>query len=192
MNSRLVFPSRLGIKSRTKICNAVFENQIVFWKRTLDFAQKKIGGRISNIRMNFVFALSLAAMLASAALPGHSEATTRRIEFTSQLATIASVGVMANGVALTSGVPVLGAGGIWYLDTHVLFGHATTIVAFDHAGNVSLPSNARTYGGCDWDRDGDGTVGLWDFSSYRKEYGDGDAELVEFDSFRAAFGLQCD
>lgn len=135
-----------------------------------------------------LFALAVLAALLLYSL--RVSATTRRIEFTSQIAP-ASVGVLANGVALTSGVPTLGAGGVWHLETHVLFGHSMTIVAFDDDGNVSSESNARTWGGCEWDRDGDGTVGLRDFASYRSEYGDGSAELVELDSFRDAFGLDC-
>ena len=123
-----------------------------------------------------------------------SDATTRRIFFSHPYdqTQLARIGVLSAGVPLTSAVPVLQPSGVWYVDTHVIFGFETTLVAIDFQGSVSSPSNIIIRGGCDWDRDGDKTVGLADFGSYREEYGDGTAELVEQPSFNAAFGLSCD
>ena len=146
---------------------------------------------MENLFEKLWVSLVAATLTLLAILPFCARATTYRIEFTSPMLSISSIGVLANGAALTSGVPMLGEDGVWYLDTHVLYGTSTTIVAFDRYGNVSLPSNARTYGGCDWDLDGDGLVSLVDFSIYRSEYAYGDAELVELGSFRAAFGRSC-
>ena len=128
-----------------------------------------------------------------------SFATTHRIEFTSPYSQnqIAQVGILSGGVPLTSGVPTRLPGGTWYLDTHVMFGHETTIVLIDSHGGVSEPSNVQVWGGCLWDRSGllplvpDGIVGGPDWGLYLIEYTSGEAFFPEFYDFQVSYGLRC-
>ena len=146
-----------------------------------------------SVALYVVWIVTLLAVFVIGLLAREASGTTRRVMFNHPYSTgeLARVGVLSDGVPLTSGVPILGADGIWFLDSHVMFGHETALVAFDSAGNMSVPSNVKTLGGCLWDRDSSGRVDIRDFASYRAEYGDGTAFLPEEASFKAAFGATC-
>lgn len=128
-----------------------------------------------------------------------ANATTKVLRFTTPVppSTVDQVGVLSDGVPLTSApmpTSAVGTTGVYELPTHVLFGSSTTIVLFVN-GVTSEESNARNFGGCEWDRVGatpgsppDGTVSLTDWGQYRIEYGTGTAHPGEAASFGAAFG----
>lgn len=123
-----------------------------------------------------------------------AEAMTHTVEFTCPVdpAIVASVGVLWDGVPATSGVPVTpNSEGIWKFSTHVAYGRSIEIVVMDKFGLVSPLSNARVFGGCLWDRDGNGVVGGSDYSAYLLEHGADTASASEYESFKAAFSMRC-
>lgn len=139
------------------------------------------------------------ALILSMFMATVASASTTRIEFTHPWGPggIVLIGVLSDGVPFTSAVPVYVRPGLWYIDTHAVFGHETTLVAFNPDGFFSVPSNVRIYGGCAWDRvdaqgnlPGDGVVSLADWARYRFEYGNGEANFNEFGDFRATFQAQ--
>lgn len=123
-----------------------------------------------------------------------AEAMTHTVEFTCPVdpATVASVGVLWDGVPATSGVPVPpDASGVWRLATHVAYGVRVQVVVISSAGFVSPVSNAQIYGGCLWDRDFNGRVGGSDYGAYLLEMGNATATASEYQGFKDAFGLYC-